>query len=311
MTRHPPSLGKGVPRAHVPEPPESCKWDRTLPATSRNLPQNDAGTRGNKWHNAGTNRSADVHASLDGENNFAGSGCHPAGDETAEYGTAAVASASYHGTEAASTPLFVSADLLNSPLVRRGAASLSEAATALRRITVSERNGLRREPRSPDRARSVARRRTLGGKAIMLPPEMCQHFTEGQRAVLNVIADAIRRHGRCDMPIDRIAAIAGVCRRMVSLTTAKAAKLGFLSIQFRRRRDMPDRSFPNVLRIKCAAWLTWLKKSKAAPLAVTVCKALLRTGRQIITTAVSVTGRPQDRSGSGAGGGAVPYARRC
>jgi len=52
---------------------------------------------------------------------------------------------------------------------------------------------------------------------------MRQEFTEGERAVLCVVGTEVKRHGICDWPIDKIAAIAGVGRTTVqnALHTAR------------------------------------------------------------------------------------------
>ena len=45
------------------------------------------------------------------------------------------------------------------------------------------------------------RRRTLGSSSAM-PPAMRAKFTEGQRAVLAIVAGEIKHHGVCDLPYD-------------------------------------------------------------------------------------------------------------
>jgi hypothetical protein len=67
----------------------------------------------------------------------------------------------------------------------------------------------RQRQRSPDRKASRDRRRMLGGSSA-LPDNLRHHYTEGQRSVLCIVAGEIKRHGVCDLPIDKIAALAGV-----------------------------------------------------------------------------------------------------
>jgi hypothetical protein len=54
----------------------------------------------------------------------------------------------------------------------------------------------RERPRSPDRQASRERRRMLGGDGS-LPDDMRRAYTEGQRAVMAIIALEFRRRGRC------------------------------------------------------------------------------------------------------------------
>ena len=52
----------------------------------------------------------------------------------------------------------------------------------------------RQRPRSPDRQASRDRRRRLGGSSA-LPDTLRHHYTEGQRAVLCIIAGEVKHHG--------------------------------------------------------------------------------------------------------------------
>ena len=44
----------------------------------------------------------------------------------------------------------------------------------------------------------------LGGSSA-LPDTLRHHYTEGERAVLFIVAGEVKRHGICDLPIDEIA----------------------------------------------------------------------------------------------------------
>ena len=79
----------------------------------------------------------------------------------------------------------------------------------------------RQRPRSPDRQASRDRRRRLGGSSA-LPDTLRHYYTEGQRAVLCIIAGEIKHRGVCDLPIDKIATLAGVCRTTVQTTLHEA-----------------------------------------------------------------------------------------
>jgi len=127
------------------------------------------------------------------------------------------------------------ADFLQSAIDRRRPASKYTPRTApelaigrlIRRL--GTRFTPRQHPRSPDRKASRDRRRTLGGSAH-LPPNLRQHYTEGQRAVLAVVAGEIKHHGVCDLPIDKVAALAGVCRTTVQTTLHEARRLFHVKI---------------------------------------------------------------------------------
>ena len=91
----------------------------------------------------------------------------------------------------------------------------------------------RKIPRSPDRMASRDRRRLLACSGP-LPPRLAARFTEGQRAVLRIVADAVAEAGLCDLCLDAIAARAGVCRRLAQGALRLAAGDGLLTIEERR-----------------------------------------------------------------------------
>ncbi|WP_224741914.1 helix-turn-helix domain-containing protein [Bradyrhizobium sp. 2S1] len=119
----------------------------------------------------------------------------------------------------------------------------------------------RQRPRSPDRQASRERRRTLGSSSGM-PPAMRAKFTEGQRAVLAIVAGEVKHHGECDLPYDKIAALAGVCRTTVQTTLHEARRLGFIHITERPQRGR--KNLTNLVRIVSRDWVTWIKRGPAA-----------------------------------------------
>jgi hypothetical protein len=58
---------------------------------------------------------------------------------------------------------------------------------------------------SPDRKASRERRRALSSDGCM-PPQIRAKFTEGERAVLSIVARQVRKSGRCELCLDAIAA---------------------------------------------------------------------------------------------------------
>lgn len=116
----------------------------------------------------------------------------------------------------------------------------------------------RQRPRSPDRKASRDRRRMLGGSSAM-PDTMRADYTEGQRAVLCVIAGEVKRQNICDMPIDKIAALAGVCRTSVQTALHEARRLGHIKITERPQRGR--KSLTNIVEIIAEEWLAWIKRA--------------------------------------------------
>jgi hypothetical protein len=144
---------------------------------------------------------------------------------------------------------------------------LSRRTSAGKFATISKLNGRisrflpRQRPRSPDRKASRDRRRMLGGSSA-LPDNLRHHYTEGQRAVLCIVAGEIKRQGVCDMPIDKIAALAGVCRTTVQTAMHEARRLHHIRIT---ERPVPGRkSLPNLVEIISREWLTWIKRGPSA-----------------------------------------------
>ena len=124
-----------------------------------------------------------------------------------------------------------------------------------------------RRPRSPDRAASIARRRRLAASGAV-PAEHAAHFTQGQAAALSVIGfEAARGRALCDWPMDRIAALAGVCRTVVREALRLAAMLGLVHVRERRRRGA--RSLTNIVTVREGRWRRWLARRtpKARPAA--------------------------------------------
>jgi hypothetical protein len=136
----------------------------------------------------------------------------------------------------------------------------------------------RKPQRSPDRAASRGRRRMLGGSSV-LPPDLRSQFTEGERSVLCVIAGEVKRQDQCDWPIDKIAALAGVCRTLVQNTLRKAKTLGCITVLERKRRGL--KNLPNIVRIACKEWWAWLKRGFA-----TACLIGLKAVKKVSPTEI-------------------------
>ncbi len=114
----------------------------------------------------------------------------------------------------------------------------------------------RKPQRSKDRQASIERRRRLASSGPM-PPQLACQFTTGELAVLRLVADEGRTKGYCALTLGELAARAGV-----GITTARnaiheAARLGYLTIEERRRDKRPNLS--NVVRIVSREWLLWIE----------------------------------------------------
>jgi hypothetical protein len=111
-------------------------------------------------------------------------------------------------------------------------------------------------PRSPDRQASLERRRRQAASGSM-PPALASRFTTGELAALAVIARQCQRTGACSLPIDAIAALAGVSRTTVQNALRAAKAQGIVLAKERRRRGLP--SLTNIISIISKEWMAWLK----------------------------------------------------
>lgn len=115
----------------------------------------------------------------------------------------------------------------------------------------------RKATRSPDRARSIKRRRLLAASGSM-PPTLACDFTAGEQAALRIVADEVKAKGYCALPLGAIAARAGVCETLARKAIHEAARSGLATIEERRRHKAPNR--PNIVRIISREWLAWIKR---------------------------------------------------
>ena len=107
------------------------------------------------------------------------------------------------------------------------AQALAEAVEARKRIptvpTQPRRVGSR--PRAPE---SLERRRRWVTSG-WVPPTIACRFTAGELSALSVVAAQVAKHGRCDLALDHIAALAGVApHHRPQTSSARLAGSGFL-----------------------------------------------------------------------------------
>jgi NADH:ubiquinone oxidoreductase subunit len=119
------------------------------------------------------------------------------------------------------------------------------------------RASARRAPRSPDRQRSLDRRRRLSAaSAMMIPPAVAARFTDGERAALYVVAQEVKLRGQCDLYIDQIAAFAGVGRSTCRNALREAKRLDMIRIDERRLSARYNDA--NRITIVSPEWRAWL-----------------------------------------------------
>jgi hypothetical protein len=102
-----------------------------------------------------------------------------------------------------------------------------------------------------------ARKRRLGDMAA-LPPHARDCFTEGERAVLYIVAADCRQRGSCTSTIKEIGDRAGVGTTTVRNALRRARHMGLVGIL--ERPQWRAKHLPNVISIICPHWLSWLQK---------------------------------------------------
>lgn len=112
------------------------------------------------------------------------------------------------------------------------------------------------KPRSPDKQRSLERRRAVAMSG-RVPSRLAAAFTLGELATLAVVAGEVKRHGACRLHLDAIAALAGCCRTTVQNALRQAVRLGFVHVRERRRTG--QKSLSNVITIVSPEWKAWLR----------------------------------------------------
>jgi hypothetical protein len=152
-------------------------------------------------------------------------------------------------------------------------AELIEARKAVPAVALPPRR-LGARPRSPA---SMERRRRWTSSG-WLPPALAARFTMGEAAALSVVAAQVARHGRCDLALDAIAALAGVGRTTVRNALGEARRLGLLTVEVRRLRAF--RNDTNVVRIVSAEWQSWISMRRSAPEQGVGAKACAARGTQ-------------------------------
>ena len=122
---------------------------------------------------------------------------------------------------------------------------------------------LRRRVGSRPRSSGSLERRRRWVASGWMPPALACRFTAGELSALSVVASQAAKHGRCDLALDHIAALAGVGRTTVRNALGEARRLGLLTVEVRRIRSF--RNDTNVVRIISPEWQSWLSMRRSAP----------------------------------------------
>ena len=105
--------------------------------------------------------------------------------------------------------------------------------------------------------KQVLERRRRQAMSGVVPARIAAHFTMAEAAVLAVVGRTCQRCGTCILPLDAIAALAGVSRTIVKNAMRQARILGLVEVKERRRRGLP--SMTNIVQIISAEWNGWLR----------------------------------------------------
>lgn len=122
-----------------------------------------------------------------------------------------------------------------------------------------------REPRrggSRPRSDASQERRRRWAASGRLPPPLAARFTLAEQAVLAVVAAESVKRGDCRLPLDHLAAVAGVSRSTAKTALRQAARLGLLTIEERRLTRWRNQS--NIVRIISPEWLAWMRHARRA-----------------------------------------------
>ena len=139
---------------------------------------------------------------------------------------------------------------------RRAAFARPGSLVAVAHATPASARRRAAEPRSPDRQASLERRRRQAMSGVV-PSRIAASFTPGELAVLSVVGRQCQRAGVCSLPVDMVAALAGVSRSTVKNAVRLAVRLGLIERRERRRRGLPSKT--NVIKVISAEWSAWLK----------------------------------------------------
>jgi hypothetical protein len=154
----------------------------------------------------------------------------------------------------------------------------------------------RKRPNAERRARLERRRRLVASGPM--PPALAAHFTQGELAVLCIVANEVRAHGCCALHIAALATIASVGRTTVKNALRQAQRVGLILVKERRRRG--QRSLTNIIKLVSVEWSTWIRRGGVKKLTSNNTSAKIQRSEPGFGGAWSAHYRhydPKDRSG--------------
>jgi hypothetical protein len=110
--------------------------------------------------------------------------------------------------------------------------------------------------RSPDRAASIERRKTLAA-TWALPPTMAAKLTPCEQAYCRLLADDFATKGYTDVSHAAMAARVGCCVETIQRAQTTLRALGWVTVE---HRPVPGRKhLPNVIRVVSPEWQAWIE----------------------------------------------------
>jgi len=95
-----------------------------------------------------------------------------------------------------------------------------------------------------------------------MPDHLADRFTDGELAVLAVVAEEHAAKGFCDLPVAKLAALAGVSESTARNGLRAAATWALIVIEHRPRPGRPH--LPNIVRLVDRTWLAWITRRPAS-----------------------------------------------
>lgn len=115
----------------------------------------------------------------------------------------------------------------------------------------------RRLQRPPVRSVAIERRRMLAASGP-LPPALAARFTTSEASVMRIVGNECREKGECVLPLDAIAAMAGVGRTSAQNALRLARHLGLIESEQRPQRGA--KNLPNRVTVMDREWAQWLAR---------------------------------------------------
>lgn len=147
-------------------------------------------------------------------------------------------------------------ELMQDYLSGRGETRLARSAVARTSMRYGGGRFIRPRPqRSPDREKSIRRRRTLAATWPM-PPAMAGMLTTSQVAYARIVADEVGRMGDCRLTLDEIAARGGMCRKTAKRAQDRLSELGWITVT--ERPVQGRKHLSNIVCVVSSEWAAWI-----------------------------------------------------